>query len=93
MNHDWRDYLGYPPEQNAVVHFDEIADLVHPDDCEIWGEWAPHLIWMDMRMPVMDGHEATRRIKATTRGQARVIIALTASAFGGRAAYHPLRRL
>lgn len=46
----------------------------------IWEEWAPHLIWMDMRMPVMDGYEATRRIKASTRGQATVIVALTASA-------------
>ncbi|MBN2004676.1 MAG: PAS domain-containing protein [Anaerolineae bacterium] len=48
---------------------------------EVWEEWSPHLIWMDMRMPVMDGHEATQRIKATTKGQATVIIALTASAF------------
>jgi CheY-like chemotaxis protein len=48
---------------------------------EIWEEWEPHLIWMDMRMPVIDGYEATRRIKATTKGQATVIIALTASAF------------
>jgi two-component system sensor histidine kinase ChiS len=47
---------------------------------EIWGQWSPHLIWMDMRMPVMDGYEATRTIKATTRGQATVIVALTASA-------------
>ncbi len=47
----------------------------------VWEEWNPHAIWMDMRMPVMDGHEATRRIKATLRGQATVIIALTASAF------------
>ena len=46
-----------------------------------WETWAPHLIWMDMRMPVMDGYEATQRIKATLRGQATVIIALTASAF------------
>ena len=29
----------------------------------------------------MDGYEATRRIKATTKGQATVIVALTASAF------------
>jgi len=48
---------------------------------EYWEAWEPHLIWMDMRMPVMDGHEATRHIKATTKGQATVIIALTASAF------------
>jgi signal transduction histidine kinase/ligand-binding sensor domain-containing protein/DNA-binding NarL/FixJ family response regulator len=47
---------------------------------EIWKEWNPHLIWMDMRMPVMDGYEATRRIKATTQGMATIIIALTASA-------------
>ena len=46
----------------------------------IWEAWEPHLIWMDMRMPVMDGYEATRRIKGTTRGQATVVIALTASA-------------
>jgi PAS domain S-box-containing protein len=46
-----------------------------------WERWEPHLIWMDMRMPVMDGYEATRRIKSTTKGQATVIVALTASAF------------
>ncbi len=39
------------------------------------------LIWMDMQMPVMDGYEATKKIKATTKGQGTVIIALTASAF------------
>jgi signal transduction histidine kinase/DNA-binding NarL/FixJ family response regulator/type II secretory pathway component PulJ len=47
----------------------------------IWESWQPHLIWMDMRMPVMDGYEAARRIKTHLRGQATVIIALTASAF------------
>jgi signal transduction histidine kinase/CheY-like chemotaxis protein len=46
---------------------------------EIWDEWSPHLIWMDMRMPVMDGYEATKHIKSTTKGQATAVIALTAS--------------
>ncbi len=45
-----------------------------------WQEWQPHLIWMDMRMPQMSGYEATEQIKAHLKGQATVIIALTASA-------------
>ena len=48
---------------------------------ERWQEWQPHLIWMDMRMPIMDGYEATRRIKQTSQGQKTVIIGLTASTF------------
>ncbi len=48
---------------------------------EIWEAWQPHLIWMDMRMPVLDGRAATRRIKARANGPATVIIALTASSF------------
>jgi CheY-like chemotaxis protein len=47
----------------------------------LWETWHPDLIWMDTRMPVMDGHEATKYIKAQPAGDATVIIALTASAF------------
>lgn len=43
--------------------------------------FSPQLIWMDMRMPVMDGYEATRRIRRMTGGEAVKIAALTASAF------------
>ncbi|MCP4579102.1 MAG: response regulator, partial [Deltaproteobacteria bacterium] len=43
--------------------------------------WRPDLIWMDIAMPVMDGLEATRRIKAGENGPKTIIIALTAHAF------------
>jgi signal transduction histidine kinase/DNA-binding NarL/FixJ family response regulator len=46
---------------------------------ELWESWQPHLIWMDMRMPVMDGYDATRYIKAQVKGSATAVIALTAS--------------
>ncbi len=45
----------------------------------IWDQWEPNLIWMDMRMPVMDGYEATKYIKSTIKGNATAVIALTAS--------------
>lgn len=48
---------------------------------DICANWQPHLIWMDLRMPGLDGYAATRQIKAQRRGQAPVIIALTASVF------------
>ena len=47
---------------------------------ELFDQWHPHLIWMDMRMPVMDGMEATRRIKSTEAGAHTKIVALTAHA-------------
>ncbi|BAQ62000.1 circadian input kinase A [Geminocystis sp. NIES-3708] len=46
---------------------------------KIWKEWQPHLIFMDMRMPVMDGYEATQIIKSEIKGNATAVIALTAS--------------
>jgi PAS domain S-box-containing protein len=54
-----------------------------------WQEWEPHLILMDMRMPIMDGYQATKIIKARQQKTASnnsnlsktVVIALTASAF------------
>ncbi|NJP04526.1 MAG: PAS domain S-box protein [Chloroflexaceae bacterium] len=48
---------------------------------EAWETWQPHVIFMDLRMPVMDGYEAIRRIKSHSRGKQTIIVALTASVF------------
>jgi signal transduction histidine kinase/DNA-binding response OmpR family regulator len=45
-----------------------------------WEHWNPDLILMDVHMPVLDGLEATRRIKADPSGKATAIIVLTAGA-------------
>ena len=44
---------------------------------------APELILMDMNIPLIDGWEATRRIKAAPATAAVPIIALTAHAMAG----------
>ena len=44
-------------------------------------EWRPHFIWMDLRMPVMDGMEAAARIRASGGGGDVKIAAVTASGF------------
>jgi len=48
---------------------------------EAFQSWRPHFIWMDLRMPLMDGKEATRRIRALDGGTEVKIVAVTASAF------------
>jgi PAS domain S-box-containing protein len=48
---------------------------------KLFQTWHPHLIWMDRRMPVMDGVEATHRIRELPGGGGVKIVAVTASAF------------
>ncbi|MDX2100381.1 MAG: PAS domain S-box protein [Leptolyngbyaceae cyanobacterium bins.59] len=52
----------------------------------LFQQWHPHLIWLDMRMPELDGYEATRKIRFEERAnwqpgqEETIIIALTAQA-------------
>ncbi|PZV20255.1 MAG: hypothetical protein DCF12_22560, partial [Snowella sp.] len=58
----------------------EVKEAANGEDAiAIWEAWEPHLIFMDMRMPVMDGYEATKYIKAQVKGSATAVVALTAS--------------
>jgi PAS domain S-box-containing protein len=48
---------------------------------EMFQSWRPHLILMDRLMPVMDGEEATKRVRQLPQGREVKIVAVTASAF------------
>ena len=59
----------------------ELREAVNGQEAlEQFEKWHPHLIWMDIRMPVMNGLEATRRIKGNKVGADTKIVALTAHA-------------
>ncbi|MEM9955456.1 MAG: response regulator [Chloroflexota bacterium] len=52
------------------------------DAIRLYQTWQPHLILMDMRMPLMNGYEATKKIRQLTDETHKVpIIAFTANAF------------
>jgi two-component system sensor histidine kinase/response regulator len=69
-----------------AVGFDVREAIDGKEAVDVWRAWQPTFVWMDMRMPVMDGYEATRRIRALEAarpepGSRTVVVALTASAF------------
>ncbi|MRS02252.1 response regulator, partial [bacterium] len=60
----------------------EIREAVNGlEAVKLWEQWSPDLIFMDMRMPEMNGHQATQKIRESLKGHSVIIIALTASAF------------
>jgi len=76
-------------EVNRMVLTAMIEHLGHQVQCVENGEqvlpaasaFEPDVVLMDMRMPVMDGLEATRRLRADSRFDTLRVIALTANAF------------
>ena len=64
-----------------TIGFEVRAAANGQEAVETWQSWQPHLIFMDLRMPVLDGEQATQHIKASPDGQSTRIVALTASAF------------
>ncbi len=60
----------------------EVREAINGQEAlALWSNWQPHLIFMDMLMPVMDGYMATQKIKQSIQGKNTVVIALTASTF------------
>lgn len=62
-----------------IVGFETIEAINGRDAIEKFEHSSPDLILMDLRMPVMDGYEATRHIRLTEKGFSTPIIALTAN--------------
>ena len=65
--------------KRAGLEVEEAAD--GREALDRFERFAPHVVFMDMRMPVMDGYEACRRIRDTKAGRATSIIAVTATVF------------
>jgi len=75
------------PENRLLLHklleplgFDLREAVNGQEAVALFEQWRPHLIWMDIRMPVMNGLEATRHIRKSEAGAHTKIVALTAHA-------------
>jgi PAS domain S-box-containing protein len=68
-------------EMLKTVGFDVLEVRDGREALACFERWNPHLILMDMRMPIVDGYEACRDIKATEEGRKTAIVAVTANAF------------
>ena len=79
-NEDNRDMLSRRLEMNG---YEVVLAVDGEEGVEMASSEAPDLILMDMSLPLMDGWEATRRIKADEATSSIPVIAFTANAMSG----------
>jgi CheY-like chemotaxis protein len=86
-NDDKIPHLGHRIKRAKCLDFRPIFIIRHVQaedgvqGVEIFRTWQPHLIWMDIRLPVMGGVEAAGKIRLLEGGREVKIVALSASAF------------
>ncbi len=72
---------GYLETLLTMVGFEVRSEVDGAKGVEAFAETKPDLVLMDLRMPVMEGPEAIRRIRAMEGGDKVKIIAISASSF------------
>ncbi len=63
-----------------ITGFEVIEASNGQEAIDSFEQYSPHAVLMDIQMPVMDGLEATRHLKATEKGRGTPIIAITGDA-------------
>jgi CheY-like chemotaxis protein len=71
--------IGRPNSGSPLPEFELREAQNGQEAIDIWQSWKPHLIWMDLRMPVLNGYEAIRHIKSSPKGKHTVVIIMSAS--------------
>ncbi|GAK61009.1 multi-sensor hybrid histidine kinase [Candidatus Vecturithrix granuli] len=62
----------------SLIGFDVQEASNGQETLVVWQKWNPHLICMDLQIPMQDGFEVTKQIKVSPQGHKTVMIAMTA---------------
>lgn len=76
---DWEDNRKLLVIMLEAIGFQILEAANGQEAIEQWEQHQPQLIFMDLRMPLMNGFEAIQQIKSTPQGRATAIVALSAS--------------
>jgi two-component system cell cycle response regulator DivK len=83
---DYRDALEMYTEYLEFSGFEVVQAVNGIEALARAFDWAPDIILMDLSLPVMDGWEATRRLKADARTASIPVVALTGHEVAGLSA-------